>query len=144
MMVLVTASNKFIRYPHPCWSDASGQQVQWDLLWPRGERVLCFVFFDACFFGKWWSWFEAMHSWRFQKKVSPWFQHGFTQAHVRRPSPSPREAEDLRPPRPSRLVSLSPQAAVALVVGTPTEGVVALCWCIVCSDSDYVCICLFN
>eukprot|EP00434_Breviolum_minutum_P013735 symbB.v1.2.012112.t1/scaffold830.1/size159233/5 len=36
-------------------------------------------------------------------------------AHVRRPSPSPREAEDLRPPRPSRLVSLSPQAAVALV-----------------------------
>lgn len=74
------------------------------------------------------------------QKIQNQVSHGFTQAHVRRPSPSPREAEDLRPPRPSRLVSLSPQAAVALVVGTPIAGVVALCLCIL----FYVCICLFS
>ena len=50
-------------------------------------------------------------------------------AHVRRPSPSPREAEDLRPPRPSRLVSLSPQAAVALVAaGDVPEHAITEAW----------------
>lgn len=126
--------------------DQQGQQVQWDLLWPRVKRVLSFSVANQtcdlpCFFLQ--QMIKVVIYTTFDQglqKIQHQVSHGFTQAHVRRPSPSPREAEDLRPPRPSRLVSLSPQAAVALVVGTPIAGVVALCLCIL----FYVCICLFS
>lgn len=130
-----------------------GQQVQWDLLWPRVLKGFYPFLLDVmptqgsktsdlpCFlYNRWFKVVIYTDFWSRSPKIQHQVSQYFTEAHVRRPSPSPREAEDLRPPRPSRLVSLSPQAAVALVVGTPIAGVVALCLCIL----FYVCICLFS